>query len=171
MIEITADTERVRAMLQRLAQRMGHLTPVMRQMGDVLRNDALANFKGQHSPSGAPWAKLAPSTLLARAQRLSGKGGLYTQKGRLRKKAQRLISEAKALQDRGVLRQSVQTLAASANSVTVGSRLPYAAIHQLGGQAGRGRKVRIPARPYLGMSANAERQIINTINAYLGTNQ
>lgn len=31
----------------------------------------------------------------------------------------------------------------------VGSGKEYAAIHQLGGEAGRGRKVHIPARPFL----------------------
>lgn len=34
--------------------------------------------------------------------------------------------------------------------LTFGSRVPYAAIHEYGGQAGRGHKVRIPGRPYLG---------------------
>lgn len=171
MIEVKIDDAQVKAMLQRLAQRVGSLTPVMHAAGDVLRNDAMANFKGQHGPDGAPWHKLAQSTLLARAKRLSGKDGLYTPKGQLRKPAARLMANAKILLDRGTLRQSVQVLQTTPTSVTVGSRLPYAAIHQLGGKAGRGGKVRIPARPFVGMSANAERQIINTINAYLGTAQ
>jgi len=34
-------------------------------------------------------------------------------------------------------------------SLTLGSNVIYARIHQLGGQAGRGRKTTIPARPYL----------------------
>lgn len=33
--------------------------------------------------------------------------------------------------------------------VTIGSPLPYAAIHQFGGKAGRRGQTRIPARPYL----------------------
>ncbi|MCX8018204.1 MAG: phage virion morphogenesis protein, partial [Rhodocyclaceae bacterium] len=33
--------------------------------------------------------------------------------------------------------------------VGVSGRIPYAAIHQFGGKAGRGRKVTIPARPFL----------------------
>ena len=35
------------------------------------------------------------------------------------------------------------------NSAVIGSNLDYAAIHQLGGQAGKGKKLTIPARPYL----------------------
>jgi HK97 gp10 family phage protein len=34
-------------------------------------------------------------------------------------------------------------------SVTTGTNVVYAAIHEFGGMAGRGRKVKIPARPYL----------------------
>lgn len=171
MIEVTVDDARVKALLNKLAQRMGSLRPVMGAIGDVLRNDSMANFKGQHDTSGAPWQKLAPATLLARARRLSGKKGIRKKNGKLRKPAMRLMAEAKILLDRGTLRQSVQVLKTTATSVTVGSRHPYAAIHQFGGKTGRSRRVRIPARPFIGMSASAERQIINTINAYLGTVQ
>ncbi len=89
----------------------------------------------------------------------------------IRKGAQRVISSAKALLDTGVLRASVNVMEATRNSVTVGSRLKYAAIHQFGGQAGRGKKVTIPARPFIGMSRTAEQDIINTINGYIGGGQ
>jgi len=45
------------------------------------------------------------------------------------------------------------------DSVTVGASPVYALIHQMGGKAGRGRKVTIPARPYLGLSDN-ERELL-----------
>ncbi|HBO4159162.1 TPA: phage virion morphogenesis protein, partial [Pseudomonas aeruginosa] len=38
----------------------------------------------------------------------------------------------------------------------IGSNLSYAPIQQLGGQAGRGRKVTIPARPYLPVLRNGQ---------------
>lgn len=38
------------------------------------------------------------------------------------------------------------------DAVVVGVDVAYGGIHQTGGKAGRGRKVRIPARPYLGIS-------------------
>jgi phage gpG-like protein len=38
----------------------------------------------------------------------------------------------------------------------VGGHIPYAAIHQFGGMAGRGKKVKIPARPYLAVSRGKE---------------
>lgn len=62
----------------------------------------------------------------------------------------------------GILERSI-TIADFARSVDRGVRgiwgsldVVYALIHELGGQAGRGRKVTIPARPYLRPAADAE---------------
>lgn len=57
----------------------------------------------------------------------------------------------KTLTDTARLMQSID-YAATADSVMVGSNVVYARIHQMGGQAGRGHKVTIPVRPYLGVS-------------------
>jgi phage virion morphogenesis protein len=51
--------------------------------------------------------------------------------------------------------------------VAVGTNRVYAAIHQLGGQAGRGRKVTIPARPYLGVSAADRVRILAVLKWFL----
>lgn len=40
--------------------------------------------------------------------------------------------------------------------LTFGTRVPYAAIHEFGGMAGRGHKVHIPGRPYLGPALQDE---------------
>ena len=52
------------------------------------------------------------------------------------------------LQVSGQLASSVNTYYDN-DSAVIGSNLEYAAIHQLGGQAGRNKSVEIPARPYL----------------------
>lgn len=64
----------------------------------------------------------------------------------------------KPLVDHGHLRDSIHYQATN-DSVEIGSNLVYAAIHQLGGQAGRGRKVTIAARPFLGVNLADEREI------------
>lgn len=61
---------------------------------------------------------------------------------------QRTKAGNKPLVRTGALRDSV-THTVSRNKVSIGSSLPYAAIHQFGGRAGRGGMSRIPARPYL----------------------
>ena len=64
-------------------------------------------------------------------------------------------------------------LAASINtyydndSAVIGSNLEYAAIHQLGGQAGRNKSVEIPARPYLKLTDDDYNEINHEIEKYL----
>lgn len=51
----------------------------------------------------------------------------------------------------------------------VGTNLEYGAIHQFGGQAGRGRKVKIPKRPFLSLTPNDEQDLIADVREYLHT--
>ena len=46
----------------------------------------------------------------------------------------------------------------------VGTPMIYGAIHQMGGQAGRGLKATIPARPYLGLSEHDRRAITDLVH-------
>ena len=48
-------------------------------------------------------------------------------------------------------------------SAIIGSNKVYAAIHQLGGQAGKNKKVTIPARPYLKIEEELDNLIELTI--------
>ena len=52
------------------------------------------------------------------------------------------------------------------NTAMVGTNEPYAAIHQFGGKAGRGRKVDIPARPFLVLTTQDEEDILDDVQAY-----
>ena len=72
----------------------------------------------------------------------------------------------KILQEEGNL---VGTIAAQVQGegVAIGSNLPYATIHQYGGKAGRGRKVTIPARPYLGTNEADDQEIASLIEDHL----
>lgn len=54
----------------------------------------------------------------------------------------------------------------SNDMATVGTNEPYAAIHQFGGKAGRGRKVEIPARPFLALTPQDEADILEDIQDY-----
>lgn len=61
------------------------------------------------------------------------------------------------LQLSGTLRSRIVT-GFSRDEAMIGTNVPYAAIHQFGGKAGRGRKVDIPARPFLPMDKNGNLQ-------------
>lgn len=52
------------------------------------------------------------------------------------------------------------------DTAIVGTNKPYAAIHQFGGKAGRGRKTTIPARPFLKLTPEDESDIMEDIQAY-----
>jgi len=61
----------------------------------------------------------------------------------------------------GQLKRSLTFEAYPDGSVIFGSNMVYARIHQQGGQAGRGNKTTIPARPYMGVPKDFDRRILN----------
>ena len=72
----------------------------------------------------------------------------------------------KILQDTGGLAASIARHYGD-DFATIGSNKVYARIHQLGGQAGRGGSVNLPARPYLGISAHAKQKILLALKRHL----
>ncbi|HHE3677624.1 TPA: phage virion morphogenesis protein [Pasteurella multocida] len=52
------------------------------------------------------------------------------------------------------------------DSAEVGTNEPYAAIHQFGGMAGRGRKVKIEARPFLVLTKQDKDDILEDAQNY-----
>ena len=77
-----------------------------------------------------------------------------------------LESDGKTLVDRGNLRDSV-TYVVGRGQVAIGTNIVYGAIHQFGGQAGRGHKATLPARPYLGMSDRDKTEIQDIMGDYV----
>ena len=73
------------------------------------------------------------------------------------------------LQVTGQLATSVNTYYDN-DSAVIGSNLAHAAIHQLGGDAGRNRKVKIPARPYLKLIDEDYAEIFDKVEKHLNTN-
>jgi len=69
----------------------------------------------------------------------------------------------KILQDSNLLRQSVG-FQAFADKVQLGSNLVYAAIQHFGGDAGRNKAVYIPARPYLLIHTDDEKEINDMVD-------
>lgn len=155
-IDVKIDDAQVRAMLTRLSQRMGNLTPVMHDIGLQVVEWAQHSIDTETDPYGVRFKPMSLATKIARARRLSGGKGIYT-KGKkdgtgrvVRAPAYRIITTAKLLKDRGNLYSSIKVINANANSVTVGVNTAgpaaYAGVQQFGGG-----KSRIPARPFLPM--------------------
>ena len=97
-------------------------------------------FQNETAPDGTPWQARSP---------------LY-----VKQLAKRKLAGRKILSITSHLRKSRQTFSTD-TTAGVGTNLHYARIHQLGGRAGRGHKLKIPARPYLGLDITAIFKIIS----------
>lgn len=137
--------------LDRLVERGGKRLAAQRRnllnaVGETLVSGTLERFENEEDPEGKKWEP-------------SGRAweqGLKSRRGRM----------GKTLQDSGRLRSSID-YAVTQDGVLVGSNVEYARIHQMGGKAGRGRKVTIPARPYLGISKEDREEVEALITDYM----
>lgn len=135
--------------------RMGDTQDLMDSIGETLRSSTLKRFDDEEDTTGKKWKPSA---------RAAAEGG-------------------KTLDKEGHLKDSIDYHATS-SKVMVGSNLPYARIHQLGGtiQPKKGKflkfrgldgenvfvkEVTIPARPYLGISDDDREEIIATMTDFL----
>jgi len=94
--------------------------PLLAEIGEIVLSQGQDSFENQAAPDGTPWI---PS------QRVEQHGG-------------------QTLVDKGQLLASLG-MEVLPDSVMVGTNKVYAAIHQVGGKAGRGGKTTLPARPFL----------------------
>jgi len=144
--KLIVDDAGMRANLDRLMNRMANRQGFFKNVGEHLLNSVHDNFETERAPDGMPWQPLSPVTITAR-QRHSD-------------------TPLSILRVTGGLVGSIN-YAADNDAVRVGTAKVYAAIHHFGGQAGRGGKVTIPARPYLGMSADDQEAIVELAEDWL----
>jgi phage virion morphogenesis protein len=134
----------VLARLQGMEERGGNLSGLFRNFGEYMKGSIEKNFAAGGRP--AKWRPLAGSTLKSF---LASRKSFRTKAGSVSKKGAAALSGRLPLTDKGILRRSIAPTEIRANGIVIGTNKIYAAIHQFGGQAGRGKKVPIPARPYL----------------------
>lgn len=142
-IEIKIDNKEIEKHLLKLADKTKSLRPLMKNIAGIFSYSTEENFKEEGRPK---WKDLAESTKKRREKKGKWPGPI--------------------LQVEGQLASSVTTYYDDTSAV-IGSNLPYAAIHQLGGQAGKNKKVTIPARPYLNLDSSDIEEIIDTIIGYI----
>lgn len=145
-----ADLQRLAKRLQRALAKADH-KPLLQRIAGALRESAILRFHQGKAPDGSHWKK---------SRRALETGG------------QTLILE-------GHLRDSI-TSNATSRRLEVGTNKEYAAIHQFGGiiRPKKGRalnvpgigpraSVTMPARPYLGISADDEAEIKDITETWL----
>ncbi len=181
MITIEVDDQQVRQALTRLVDSAENPTPVLRQIGELLVDSTKQRFATSTAPDGSRWAENSDVTLLhylgsfrrkdgsSTSFRKNKKDGSLTQKGAAR------LGGKKPLIDGGELSRNISPKI-EGSTLIVGSSMEYAAAQQFGmkkGYAGankRGSPIPwgdIPARPFLGISDQDQRMILDEISDYL----
>ena len=143
-IEIKIDNQEVTERLLELARRGKNLRSLMKNIAGIFASSTEDNFKEEGRPD--KWTDLAEITKKKRTEKHKWPGQI--------------------LQVEGKLAAYVNTQYDD-NSAVIGSNLDYAAIHQLGGQAGRNKSVEIPARPYLQLTNDDFDEILDAIEKFL----
>src|SRR5574344_1114579 len=143
-IEIRIDNKAVEEALLKVASKCEDLRPLMKNIAGIMADAVEENFEQEGRPD--KWQELAESTIKHRKKTKHWPGRI--------------------LQVEGQLATSITTQYDNENAV-IGSNLAYAAIHQLGGQVGKGKKVTIPARPYLNLTQNELNLILAITEKYL----
>jgi phage virion morphogenesis protein len=144
-VTLKIDDSEIQEQLNILASRLQNLDPVYKNIGEYMVLSILDRYDKEIDSQGKPWAPLTAATI---------------------KQKQRKGKIQKILQQDGNLRLTI-IYQASASQVEIGTNRIYGAIHQFGGRAGRGKKVNIPARPFLGVSVVDEREIVDIIQDFL----
>ena len=137
----------VRSPLQDIARRVDNMQPVLQGIVERIVERAKHRFDTSTGPDGARWKPNSAATLDILAAHL-GKSFRRKDGGLNRKGAERIAGKKPLIGESGDLRRQIVELA-TRHTVTVKASPVYAAIHQFGGKAGRGKKVTIPARPFL----------------------
>lgn len=176
---ITVSDGEIRRLLAGISLRYGNMRPVLTDIGEEYTKRIDDRFVTESDPDGNKWI---PTKVLSNYLGYVGirKGykrkEAYTKQGRWRAAFSRYLDNKKTLHLTGALRGDIH-YQVDDKGVSIGTsgRIPYAGIHQFGGMAGRGKKVKIPARPYLArntaggmeLAPGDRRMIIDRISAYL----
>ena len=153
---LTIDDAEVSGALDGLLAALGDLTPVFKNIGEHVQATTIDRFAEQKSPEGVPWKPLLP--IYAATKKGPG-----------------------ILRETGQMAQIVYQVAE--DMLQVGTNAIYAAVHQfgatirpkekkalafmLGGQQVIVSKVEIPARPFLGLTADDQLEISGLVEDYL----
>ncbi len=144
-IVVDYDDTEVTRMLQRLIDAGGNPRPALLEIGEELVESTKKRFETQTGPDGTPWERNATSTI--------------KRKGR----DQPLTGET------GTLMDQINYQLTGNDTLEVGSPTIYAAMQQFGGTKEEFPNLwdDIPAREFIGVSAEDEEKIIEEINKFL----
>ena len=167
-IKVSINDAELRPALEALQDAMGNLDPALRQIGEYLVDSTRQRFQTESAPDGSPWAANSDVTLDNYTNRFKTsftKTGKRSKAGRERRANKKVgTGESKQLQ-----RQIFYNV--RNGELEVGSPLIYAGTFHYGANKGQyGPRTPwgdIPARPFLGISDEDEREVLAIVENYL----
>lgn len=170
-IEVKIVDDNVDEKLQAIIDVGESLRPLLKQIGEYLVLSTKERFKTATAPDGKPWEENSETALKnhLRKYKSSFKRGKLTKSGQKRADNKRLlVGESKQL-------STLIFYEAERYAVAVGSPVEYSAVHQFGAKRGEFGQTKhgvplpfnnIPARPFLGLSAEDKKEILHLIDEY-----
>lgn len=169
MLRIEADDRNVLAALNDLSGKIGDLSQVLSDIGETLIESTKRRFDSSTGPDGEAWAPNTQTTILqylgAYKSSFSRKTGLISAKG-----AERAMNKKPLIGETRSLMSTINWQLDGPNKLFVGSPMIYAGVQQFGASAhkfGAAPWGDIPARPFLGISEEDRRDILDVITDYL----
>lgn len=156
-LSLSLDCTQALAQLQALAAKGTRLRPLFAAIGESLLESTRERFSSGVGPDGSRWLPNSPVTIERYLARFSGSYGKTGKRP--------LIGESKSL-------STTINWKADDAGVSIGSPLIYAGVQQFGAAArafGRAPWGRIPARPFLGVSSDDSRSIVDLTTAFLAS--
>ena len=164
---VRLDTARVTEVLARLAAGVRDLRPLYKEIGEDLEQSTKERFATGTVPDGSRWAPNSRATFEAY---LAGFTRTTRKDGRLNAKGSGVVMGKRPLvgESRQLATQIYYNL--TSGGLEIGSPMEYAAMQQFGGSNSEFPHLwgDIPARPFLGLSAQDEDAIEAEALAYLG---
>lgn len=158
MVEIIIKNDEITGALERVGAALENPLPLMQDLGEYFVDSTTKRFPTGRAPDGSVWAPKSPTTIAAQ-------GGRKTN----RLDTRPLFGPSGAL-------SSTITYEPFSDRVEWGSPMVYAGVQQFGaaqgafGQTSRGGPIpwgNIPARPFLGISAEDEVAVLDIIDEWL----
>ena len=145
MFKVAVNTRQIDGLAVRLARKSSDTAEAMTEIAGIMLDAVEENFEQEGRPE--KWTPLAAATVEDR--RKKGFGPAHP-----------------ILQRTGTLAASVQADSSRSEAV-VSTNLRYAAIQNFGGEAGRGKKVTIPPRPFMVLTNEDEDEIVGVLKRLL----
>lgn len=166
-VTVEVHDQDVLAAFNRLAAANADLGPAWRAIGELLQESTKRRFESSTAPDGRRWAPNSPVTLAAMlAQR---KGAFRKGDGKLSAKGAGLVMSKKPLLGESKALSTMIIYRVISDGVVIGSPMEYAAMQHFGGSKAEFPNLwgDIPARPFLGVSAQDRGDILEILQNHL----